>query len=214
MHISDGIVPVPLAAAAWGVALVSVARGLRFLTLERVPRAALVSAVVFIAAATVRFPLGVASLHPVLNGLAGILLGPAVLPAYFVGLLLQALLLQFGGVTSLGLNTLILAFPAVGAGYVFRVLRRQFPSKKNLFWSAAIVGVLAPLFSSALWAGTLFFSEKSFAPLASLGMVPHILLALIEGGVAGTVADYLGRFRPEFISSSEEGLGSSAGPLD
>lgn len=45
-------------------------------------------------------------------------------------------------------------------------------------------------------------------------MVPHILLALIEGGVAGTVADYLGRFRPEFISSSEEGLGSSAGPLD
>lgn len=133
MHISDGIVPVPLAAAAWGVALVSVARGLRFLTLERVPRAALVSAVVFIAAATVRFPLGVASLHPVLNGLAGILLGPAVLPAYFVGLLLQALLLQFGGVTSLGLNTLILAFPAVGAGYVFRVLRRQFPSKKTCF---------------------------------------------------------------------------------
>jgi cobalt/nickel transport system permease protein len=199
MHISDGIVPVPLAVATWGLTIAGVSYGLRCLSLDRVPRAALVAAVVFAAAATIRFPLGVTSVHPVLNGLAGILLGSAVLPAYFVGLLLQALLLQFGGVTSLGLNTAILAFPAVLAGYGFRALRRRFPSPTALFWCAVFMGVLAPLLSSFLWAGALLFSGKSFAPLASLGLIPHLLLSVVEGGMAGTVVSYLHRFRPEFL---------------
>ena len=205
MHISDGIVPVPLSVATWVLAIAGVARGLRTLPLERVPRTALVSAAIFAAAATIRFPLGVTSLHPILNGLAGILLGPAVLPAYFVGLLLQALLLQFGGVTSLGLNTVILAFPAVVAGHGFRFICRRVPSKRALFLCAAFMGVLAPLLSSLLWAGALLISGKAFAPLASLGMIPHLFLACIEGVLAGTIVSYLYRFRPEFLFSLSEG---------
>ncbi|WVM89838.1 energy-coupling factor ABC transporter permease [Halopseudomonas pachastrellae] len=72
------------------------------------PLAALLGAA-FMVASTLHMPVGVGSVHLILNGLAGLLLGWAVFPLFFVALLLQAALFSFGGFTVLGANLLIMA---------------------------------------------------------------------------------------------------------
>ncbi|WVM90120.1 energy-coupling factor ABC transporter permease [Halopseudomonas pachastrellae] len=67
----------------------------------------------FFIASTVHVPVGVGSVHLVLNGLAGLLLGWSVFPLFFVALLLQAALFSFGGFMVLGANLLTMAVPAV-----------------------------------------------------------------------------------------------------
>jgi cobalt/nickel transport system permease protein len=66
---------------------------------------------------TIHVPVGVGSVHLILNGLIGLLLGWLAFPVIFVALILQALLFSFGGFAVLGANTLLLAAPAVLAHY-------------------------------------------------------------------------------------------------
>ena len=67
----------------------------------------------FFVASLVHVPVGPSSVHLIMNGLAGLVLGWAAFPALFVGLLLQAVFFGFGGVTVLGVNTVAIALPAV-----------------------------------------------------------------------------------------------------
>src|SRR4030042_6506194 len=79
----------------------------------------------FFVASLIRVPIGPSSVHLVLNGLVGVLLGWMAFPSILVALALQALLFQFGGFTSLGVNTFNMAAPAVMAYYLFNFLIRK-----------------------------------------------------------------------------------------
>jgi len=79
-------------------------------------------AAIFFLASLVHVPLGLSNAHLTLNGLVGLVLGWGAIPAIFVALSLQALLFQFGGLTTLGVNTLIMAAPAVLCALAFRPL--------------------------------------------------------------------------------------------
>jgi cobalt/nickel transport system permease protein len=103
MHISEGVLSMPILAAGVAVAAAGVAVGMKkmggdsiqggrsFVGLFSWPR-------------STTFPSVRTSVHLVLNGLLGILLGWPAFPAILVALFLQAMLFQFGGWTTLGIQ--------------------------------------------------------------------------------------------------------------
>ena len=123
MHIHEAV----LAGSPEGIAVLSIGAagaavgtylGLRKLDYERVPQVALLSAAFFVVS-LIHVPLGGTSVHLVLNGLIGLVLGWTAFPALLVALLLQAVMCQHGGLLALGLNTLSMALPGVVAYCLF-----------------------------------------------------------------------------------------------
>jgi hypothetical protein len=73
-------------------------------------------------ASLVHFTVGPSSVHLLLTGLTGIILGWAAFPAMLVGLFLQA-----GGLISFGANVMNMAVPAVVCGGLFRLFSARGP---------------------------------------------------------------------------------------
>lgn len=76
----------------------------------------------FYVASLIHVRLGPTSVHLLLNGLLGVVLGWRAALAIPVGLLLQAALFGHGGFTTLGVNTVIMVLPALAAGGLFHGL--------------------------------------------------------------------------------------------
>ncbi|MDY0241405.1 MAG: energy-coupling factor ABC transporter permease, partial [Rhodospirillaceae bacterium] len=76
----DGILSAPVLIAGGAVALAGIAWALRRLDADDIPRTALVTAAFFVAA-LIHFPVGPTSVHLILNGLTGIMLGWTAFPA-------------------------------------------------------------------------------------------------------------------------------------
>ncbi|MEI6560111.1 MAG: cobalt transporter CbiM, partial [Rhodospirillaceae bacterium] len=123
-HIPDGVLSPPVLAAGAVVALAGCARGLKALEHERIPQVAMLSAVAFVAS-LVHFPVGPSSVHLILNGLIGMVLGWAAFPAILVALLLQAVLFGFGGLVALGVNATAMAVPALICRALFLAVARR-----------------------------------------------------------------------------------------
>jgi cobalt/nickel transport system permease protein len=119
MHIPDGILPLGLSLGGWAIAA-----GLTALSLNRIaaqpdpraglPRAAMMTAA-FFAASLIHIPVPPSSVHLVLPGLMGAMLGWYALPAILIGLAFQAVMFGHGGLTTLGVNAVILGLPALAA---------------------------------------------------------------------------------------------------
>ena len=120
-HIPDGVLspPVLVGGALVSVGLLAVA--LRRLDYEHLPQAAVLSAAFFVSS-LINIPLGPGSVHLLLNGLMGLLLGWTAVPALFVALLLQAAFFGFGGVVVIGVNTANIALPALVCALTLRPL--------------------------------------------------------------------------------------------
>jgi cobalt/nickel transport system permease protein len=121
MHISEGVLSPPVLAAGWVLAAGGLAVGLKKTPVEKLPETALVSAALFLAG-LVHVPLGPSSIHLTLLGIAGIMLGWSAVPALFIALFLQGLLFQFGGLLSLGVNTVSMGLAALSGCLVFRLI--------------------------------------------------------------------------------------------
>jgi ABC-type Co2+ transport system permease subunit len=124
VHISDGFLE-----PAWWVGGFLLASLLWYLSTRKItdreiPRIGVISAAFFVAS-QFHLPTGVGTVHLVLNGLAGVVLGIRAPLAITIGLFLQSLLFEHGGRTMLGLNTCLIAIPAVFAGVLFPVVRRS-----------------------------------------------------------------------------------------
>jgi len=91
MHISEGICSPPVLAAGAGLAVLGAALGLKGLKTESIPKVGVLSSAFFVAS-LIHVPIGPVSVHLVLNGLMGLLLGWASFPANLVALLLQGVL--------------------------------------------------------------------------------------------------------------------------
>ena len=110
MHIAEGVLDVSTLLAAAGCTAFGLSIGLRRLTPQTLPTAALFAAVFFVVG-TIHIPLGVGSVHLILNGLIGLLLGWPAFPVIFVALAMTALWFSFGGFPSPGANTPVLYTP-------------------------------------------------------------------------------------------------------
>ena len=83
MHIAEGVLAAPVLAAGGALAAAGCAVGLRRLDESRLMPTALLSAA-FFTASLITVPIGPSSVHPLLNGLTGALLGWAAFPAITV----------------------------------------------------------------------------------------------------------------------------------
>lgn len=163
MHISYGVLSFPVAAVGWGVTLALLAitlwwskkdRGIA----EQIPKVSVMTGAFFVAS-LVNVPLPPTSVHLILNGLMGVVLGVLAYPALFIGLLLQSVLLSFGGIDALGVNTMNVGVPALITYGVFRMGCRRDISNTSISLIAA--------FLAAIIAGGAFFTGFRYQLLST-----------------------------------------------
>jgi cobalt/nickel transport system permease protein len=196
MHISEGVLSPLVLASGAGLAVAGTAIGLKKLDYEAIPRVAILSAAFFVAS-LIHVPVGPVGLHLVLNGLMGLLLGWVAVPAILIALFLQALLFQFGGLTVLGVNTVVMAAPAVFCFYAFRSLLRRPGTPAAL--GAFSCGALAILLSGVLVAAALITTGQAFTQVAQLVLLAHIPVMIVEGVVTLFIFLFLSKVRPEML---------------
>jgi cobalt/nickel transport system permease protein len=198
MHVSEGILTAPVLLGGAGVALAGTAIGLKSMSQQEVPQVAVLTATFFVAS-LVHVPLGPASVHLVLNGLLGLILGWACFPAILVALLLQAIFFQYGGLSVLGVNTLIMALPALLCFLAFAPLLKR---KGNLSTLAGfLTGSLSILGSAVLLALCLSCSKEAFIPAAKTLLAAHVPVMLLEGLLSAIIVRFLLRTKPEILQT-------------
>jgi len=212
MHISEGILPLNWALLWFAVAAPFVMLGLRQLNalssddLSMKPLVGLMAAVVFIISCMpIPVPTAGTCSHPCGTGISSILLGPLVsVVIATVALLIQALVMAHGGLSTLGAD--IVSMGVVGsfaAWFVFRGLR-------GIGASLAVASFLAGL--AADWATYLATSaalasgirgSEPFLPLFAkvvLAFVPTQLpLGILEGAMTAGMVMLLQRKRPDLL---------------
>jgi cobalt/nickel transport system permease protein len=198
VHISEGVLSVPVIAAGWALAAGGLAAGLKRTRTEKLPETALVSAALFLAS-LVHVPLGPSSIHLTLLGLAGVLLGWSAVPALFIALLLQGLLFQFGGLLSLGVNTTVMGTAALTGCGVYRAMTPAL--RPNLrFLSAFTAGFAAVIAGTVLVCAALFFSDMELEATAALLFAANLPLAVVEGVMSAFIVAFLSKTVPRYVS--------------
>jgi len=197
MHISEGVLPGWLLAAGWGLSVAGLVVGLKKMEHRKLPLVALLSSVFFVAS-LIHVPVGITSVHLILNGLVGVLLGWTAFPAIFVALLFQALFFQFGGITVLGVNTFNMAAGALVAYYLTRPLLRN-PTRGKLI-AAGVVSAFSAIFTSALLLSLeLLACGSSFKSTAALAFIAHLPVAAAEAVINSLVLLFLYKNAPELL---------------
>jgi D-3-phosphoglycerate dehydrogenase len=140
-----------------------------------------------------------------LNGLVGVVLGRRAPLAVVVGLLLQSLLMQHGGLDSLGVNACVIGLPAVAAGMLFPLLRRlgvpAFPL--GCLLGAGTVAATAGLNFLVLLLG----GKEDWETVAKLVLLAHVPVMIVEGLMLGVIVQYLDKVRPEMLRRSAAAVG-------
>ncbi len=200
MHLAEGIVTSPLVLGG-GVLLAAggVAIGLRKLDEAHALRTAVLGSGFFVAS-LVHIPLAGVSVHLTLTGLLGIVLGWAAFPAVLVGLVLQSVLFGFGGITTLGLNTCIMALPAVAVYYARHGLSGRPTGKMPSPWLSGLLGGLSVALSALLLGLLLCTVGEDFFPIAGAILLAHVPVMLVEAGVTASAVGFLHKVSPELLS--------------
>ncbi|HAJ33998.1 MAG TPA: cobalt transporter CbiM [Candidatus Atribacteria bacterium] len=197
MHISEGILSAPVLVTGVVLTATAVGYSLKKMEHKEVPKVAILSSVFFVAS-LIHVPLGPSSVHLILNGIIGVLLGWSAFPAILVALALQGVLFQFGGITTLGINTFNMAFPAIICFYLFN---RGVRNENNFITLtlAFVCGFLAVLLSGIMVAAALVFTGEPFIQIAKLVLIAHLPIMIIEGILTAFCIGFLRKVRPEIL---------------
>ncbi|HJH30879.1 MAG TPA: cobalt transporter CbiM [Methanosarcinaceae archaeon] len=200
MHISDGVLSPMVIAVGFGITLV-----LLVITLwwnrndgnvaEQIPKLSVMTGAFFVAS-LIHIPVPPTSVHLILNGLMGVVLGLLAYPAIFIGLILQALLFQHGGITTIGINSVIMGIPALISYGIFKVgYRKGIPP--------AIIGAISggfAIFLAVIFLATaLITTGEEFIGIAKLVTISHIPIIIIEAVITGSVVAFLVKVKPELL---------------
>lgn len=212
MHIADGIVPFGWAAVWYAAALPFIWLGLRRMQalaaedLSMKPLVGLVAAIVFIVSCMpVPVPFIGTCSHPCGTAVAALLLGPLVaVPVALAALLLQALFLAHGGLSTLGANVLAMGVVGSFTAYgIFRAARRFGASLGVAGFCAGLAADWATyLTTSAELALGLQGAESFLSLFASITIAfapTQLPLGILEGAMTAGVVLLLSRKRPDLL---------------
>ena len=239
MHIPDGILSAQVSAVGYAIAAPLIGYSLRRIERQShqhpagvartLPKAALLTATFFVASSIyLPGPPPFGTIHFLMNGLLGAVLGYYAIPAIVIGLLFQALLLGHGGLTTLGLNMLLLGIPALLAHHLFE-WRHWLSAKvngKGRISTQVIYGLLGGLagFIGVMGAALLFFAlviltlqtdvnagtEQAAISLMTLVNLP---LAILEGLFTASFVVFIERTKPDLLDGpSDQPMGHPIGP--
>lgn len=199
MHISDGVLPAPVALGGFAVSLLVTAWSGRKTRPEDFPRVAVVTSAFFVAS-LIHVPIGPTSVHLLIPGLVGIMLGRSGFIAIALGIILQSLLFQFGGITAMGANAFMMGVPALAAGWVFRKMRGH-----SLFGhvaAGAVAGGLGVFLAVLLLALLLCTGGEDFYGVAKIAMYAHLPVLIIESVISAFTVSFLYKVNPDLLASS------------
>jgi cobalt/nickel transport system permease protein len=214
MHLSEGILPAQWAAFWFVVAIPFVAWGLRDLrrrsnvTPVFKPMVALIGAAVFvISCMPIPVPTAGSCSHPCGTGLAAILIGPQLtVLVTSVALLLQALFLSHGGLTTLGANISSMGIAGGFVGFGVFHLARKLGSP--LWIAAFLAGMLsdwATYATTSFELASALHGNGSFLHMftaVALSFLPTQLpLGILEGAVSAGVYCFIVSRRPALLES-------------
>ena len=221
MHISDGLLPAPVAISGYAITGLATWYSLRQINrqpdpTQGIPKASLLTAAFFVAS-SIHIPFPPTSLHLILNGLLGVVLGYYAFPAVLIGLFFQAVMLGHGGLSTLGINAVIVGIPALLIYHLFRwrsFVERYFNKRVTTGIFAFLAGALGVALTVTLFFGlvvsTFGTGENAgsdafgYAPWAyravTLGLVlAHIPLMILEGIFTSFVVLFLQQAKPQLL---------------
>lgn len=196
MHISDGVLPLSVTVGGYAASAALAAWSARRTRSEALPKVAVVTAAFFVAS-LIHVPFGPTSVHLLIPGLAGALLGPSAFLAIGLGLLLQSILFQFGGLTALGANALMMGVPALVCGVFFQRLKGTTQRRQSIV--GGIAGALGTTLAALILALLLAAGGEDFFGVAKLALAAHVPVILIEGVVSAFTVGFLARVKPELL---------------
>lgn len=198
MHISDGILSseIVIATSIIGVALLAFS----FKNIKN-SNIALISAMgaIFFIASFIHIPLGPTQIHLVLIGIIGIILGSQVFLAILIALLLQATLLGFGGLTSIGANLIIMAVPSFIVYLLVKFGLLNFLTEKIKYFS---IGFLSVLLSTLILAFILALSKDEYLIASYTIIFANIPAMIIEGLITLFLINYLKKSIPDILEDA------------
>ena len=198
MHISEGILSPAVLIGGAALAAAGVAVGMKGLDQKEIPSMGILSAAFFVAS-LIHVPVGPVSTHLILNGMVGLILGLKAFPVILVGAALQALLFQFGGITTLGVNTLNMALPAVICYYLFGWGLKSGNGRPVFILAAFAAGFCAVLLAGIMVGFCLYLTGEAFLSAAKLIVAAHLPVMLIEGALTAACISFLQKVRPELL---------------
>lgn len=200
MHISEGVLSGPVLLTGGVLAAAGTAIGLKSMDYDRIAQVGILSSAFFVAS-LIHVNIGPSSVHLILNGIVGLLLGWAAFPAILVALTLQALFFQFGGLTTLGINTVNMAVPAVLCYYLFGPFLRK---KHSVATLASFGGGFAAVFFAAILLGlSLIFTEENFWEVSMLVVMANLPVMIIEGIVTVFCINFLKKVHPVMLEGAK-----------
>lgn len=210
MHIPDGILPLPITGAGYAATAATTWYSIRRIKQkenprEDIPKASLLTAAFFVVS-WIHIPVPPASVHLVLNGLLGALLGYYAFPAILIGLFFQAVMFGHGGLTTLGVNAMIMGLPAIMAHHIFRLRKwggKESRRKTGTFgFSAGVVamGVSVAMFVVILLTNLPADLNVAIERAAIYALATaYIPLIFIEGTITALLTVFLLRVRPRIL---------------
>lgn len=216
MHIPDGVLPAWIIIAGWIATASILAFCIRSISPEdvkrKLPLIGIVSALMIVGMTLEIVPI---AYHINLSIIAGILLGPALafISVFMVDLLIS--MFGHGGVTVVGLNTLVIGAEAVLGYYLFLIFSGAMKNR-SVGWSSALATVLSLLLSTFVMLGIVYVSHANPGVAIGFGhghqgidfprFVKTVLILAplgwaLEAAVTGLVITYLYRVRPDLILS-------------
>jgi cobalt/nickel transport system permease protein len=212
MHISEGILPLNWALLWYAIAVPFVAYGLyrlkkaSFIDPSFKALVGLMAAVVFIISCMpVPVPTAGTCSHPCGTAISGILVGPAIsVLVAAVALLIQALFIAHGGLSTWAANVLSMGIMGSFTGFLTFKALRSF--KVNLAVSGFMAGLLADwatYFTTAVELASGIKGDSPFMPLfwkILVAFIPTQLpLGILEGAMTAGMVVLLFKKRPDLL---------------
>jgi cobalt/nickel transport system permease protein len=196
MHISDGVLPLSVTLGGYAASAALVAWSARRTHPEELPKLAVMTAAFFVAS-LIQVPVGPTSVHLIIPGLTGALLGPSAFLAIGLGLLMQSLLFQFGGLTALGANALMMGLPALACGWLFQTFKGRTIVRQAV--TGGVAGAVGTALAAIILAALLATGGEDFFGVAQIALLAHVPVFIIEGLVSAFTIGFLARVKPELL---------------
>lgn len=218
MHISEGILPMQWAILWFVLSVPFVAWGLRNLRIRSKEEphlkamVGLVGAAVFvISCMPIPVPTAGTCSHPCGTGMAAILIGPSLtVVVASIALILQALFLAHGGLTTLGADIFSMGVAGAFVGYgVFLLAKRMGAPAIVAAFLAGLLSDWATYAVTSLALGSALHADGSFGTMfltILLAFVPtQIPLGILEGFLTAGAYRLVHNRRPEFLGVLAKG---------
>lgn len=199
VHISDGILSTEIWVVSLALTCILLSYCLYKIKIEEIPKVSLVASAVFVAS-LIHIPIGPSSVHLIFAGLAGIILGRSAFPAVFLAVLLQAIIFQHGGITTIGVNTLTIGLSAIISYHLFRFIINRGTTDKTYVLGGCIAGgtaIITAVFITSLF---LIMTGENLIGLTFALIISHIPVIIIETILTGSISGFIHKVKPEIIS--------------